>query len=101
MPIEFDADLGNSYREMTERLAADPVGQAIVFELMMQIFFTQVLGVRPELIGWRRGNVTKPGEMWQGNGVAADFSEAGCSDQSLQRSARSRHKAAALCIRIS
>jgi hypothetical protein len=47
MPIELDADLSNSYREMTERLAADPVGQAIVFELMMRLFFTQVLGIRP------------------------------------------------------
>ena len=72
-PIEFDADVGNSYREMTERLAADPVGQAIVFELMMQLFFTRVLGIRPEVIGWRRGKVMKPGTMWQGSGAAADF----------------------------
>ena len=72
-PVEFDADVGNSYREMTERLAADPVGQAIVFELMMRLFFTRVLGIRPELIGSRRGNVMKPGKMWHGNGVAADF----------------------------
>ena len=72
-PVDFDADVGNSYREMTERLAADPVGQAIVFELMMRLFFTRVLGIRPELIGWRRGNVMKPGKMWYGNGVAADF----------------------------
>ena len=42
--VEFDADVGNNYREMTERLAADPVGQAIVFELMMRLFFTRVLG---------------------------------------------------------
>ena len=75
VPIELDADLGNSYREMTERLAADPVGQAIVFELMMRLFFTQVLGVRLELVGWRRGNVTKPAEMWASNGVAADFTK--------------------------
>ena len=72
-PVEFDADVGNSYREMTERLAADPVGQAIVFELMMRLFFIRVLGIRPELIGWRRGNVGKPGKKWNGNGVAADF----------------------------
>ena len=72
-PIEFDADVGNSYREMTERLAGDPVGQAIVFEQMMQLFFTRVLGIRPELIGWRRGSVTKPGKMWHGNGMATDF----------------------------
>ena len=72
-PIDFDADVGNSYREMTERLAADPVGQAIVFELMMQLFFTRVLGIRPEVIGWRRGKVMKPGTMWQGSGAAADF----------------------------
>ena len=32
-PVELNADLEHSYREMTERLAADPVGQAIVLEL--------------------------------------------------------------------
>jgi hypothetical protein len=71
--FEFDAEVENSYREMTERLAADPVGQAIVFEFMMQLFFTRVLGLRPELIGWRRGNIMKPAKMWQGTGTAADF----------------------------
>ena len=71
--FEFDTDVENNYREMTQRLAADPVGQAIVFEEMMQLFFTRVLGIRPELIGWRRGSVKRPSELWQGNGVAADF----------------------------
>ena len=54
-------------------MAADPVDQAIVFELMMRLFFTRVLGIRKELIGWRRGNVMKLGKMWNGNGIAADF----------------------------
>ena len=40
-----------SYREMVERLAQDPAGQAIVFELMIQLFFVHVLGVRPGLEG--------------------------------------------------
>ena len=39
----------------------------------MQLFFIRVLGIRPELIGWRRGSVMRPSELWQGNGVAADF----------------------------
>ena len=47
-PVELDAELEYTYREMTERLAADPIGQAIVFELMMRLFFQHVLGVRPE-----------------------------------------------------
>ena len=40
---------------------------------MMRLFFTRVLGIRTELIGWRRGNVMKLGKMWNGNGIAADF----------------------------
>ena len=49
------------------------MAQAIVFEQMMQLFFTRVLGIRPEVIGWRRGSVTKLGKMWHGNGMATDF----------------------------
>ena len=37
-PFGFDSDVESSYREMTQRLATDPVGQAIVFEEMMQLF---------------------------------------------------------------
>ena len=37
--VQLDQDVENSYREMTERLAADPVGQAIVFEIMISLFF--------------------------------------------------------------
>ena len=72
-PFQFDSGVGASYREMTERLAADPVGQAIVFEFMMQLFFTRVLGIRAELIGWRRGSIGKPSKKWNCHGTAADF----------------------------
>ena len=72
-PFDFDTDVENTYREMTERLAADPIGQAMVFEMMMQLFFVHVLGLRPEDIGWRRGSIKKPMNLWQSNGVAADF----------------------------
>ena len=47
----------------------------MVFELMMRLFFTQVLGVRPETIGWPRGSVTKPAKMWTSSGIAADFTK--------------------------
>ena len=42
-------------REMTERLASDPAGQAFVFELIIRVFFTTVLGARRDSIGWKRG----------------------------------------------
>ena len=61
--FDFDTDVENNYREMAQRLAADPVGQAIVFEEMMQLFFTRILGIRPELNGWRRGSITKPSNL--------------------------------------
>ena len=99
-PIEFDKDVGNSYKEMTERLAGDPVGQAIVFEQMMQLFFIRILGIRSELVGWRRGGVTKPGKMWHGNGMATDFRTRWLFGPiAAAFGPRSRHKGAALCTR--
>ena len=53
--FDFDREVEVSYREMTQRLARDPVGQAVVFELMIRLFFIHVLGIRPELVGWERG----------------------------------------------
>ena len=72
VPFHFDEKVTASYREMTERLAADPVGQAFVFELMIRLFFIHVLGVRPELVGWRRGERRKVATIWASDGVAAD-----------------------------
>lgn len=42
-------------RDMAERLARDPVGQVLVFELMIRLFFEYVLGCDPHAVGWRRG----------------------------------------------
>ena len=53
--FRFDEDVTESYRDMVARLARDPVGQTLVFELMVRLFFVHVLGIRPELIGHRRG----------------------------------------------
>jgi hypothetical protein len=62
---------------MTQRLARDPVGQVIVFELMIRLFFYHVLGVRPELVGWERGAVRKAAEQWVSDGVAQDWPHVG------------------------
>ena len=51
----FEDEVTESYRDMVGRLARDPVGQTLVFELMIRLFFVHVLGARPELIGHRRG----------------------------------------------
>ena len=72
--FSFDASVTASYREMTQRVARDPVGQAIVFELMIRLFFVHVLGVREELVGWRRGEVRRAARKWCSDGLAADFS---------------------------
>ncbi|CAK0863360.1 unnamed protein product [Prorocentrum cordatum] len=73
----FDNDLTEAeqvtFSEMSQRIAADPVGQAVVFELMMRLFFVHVLGLRPETVGWRRGEVRKASEHWVSDGVAADL----------------------------
>ena len=60
-----------SYREMVERLAQDPAGQAVVFELMIQLFFEHVLGVRPDLVGFSHGTGRLPSDGWFSDGCAA------------------------------
>ena len=62
--FSFDLDVQVSYREMVQRVAADPVGQAIVFELMIRLFFVHELGIRPELIGWKRGHARPKAKRW-------------------------------------
>ena len=72
---EREADLNRSYKEMVERLARDPVGQTIVFELMIRLFFIHVLGLRRDTVGWRRGAArTGQGPRFF-DGYAADFLE--------------------------
>ena len=75
--FHFDQDIEISYREMTQRLARDPVGQAVVFELMIRLFFIHVLGIRPEHVGWERGAVRKTAERWASDGVAQDWPHVG------------------------
>ena len=69
----FEPDVEVSYREMTQRVACDPVGQSIVFELMIRLFFIHVLGLRPETVGWQRGEVRKRSQHWVSDGLAADL----------------------------
>ena len=59
-----------SFREMTERLASDPAGQALVFEFLIRSFFVCVLGVREECVGWRRGSTKAVRTSWCTDGVA-------------------------------
>ena len=74
--VELDAsdDLTEDspkYRDMMCRLARDPVGQTVVFELLMRLFFLHVLGVRPECLHNRRKSVRKHTREWCTDGVAA------------------------------
>ena len=69
----FEPDVDVSYREMAQRVASDPVGQAIVFELMIRLFFVHILGLRPETVGWQRGEVRMASEQWVSDGIAADL----------------------------
>ena len=53
------------------RLARDPVGQTVVFELIMRLFFLHVLGVRPECLHNRRKAVRKHTREWCTDGITA------------------------------
>ena len=74
--VEFDAshDFADDlpkYRDMMCRLARDPVGQTVVFELLMRLFFLHVLGVRPECLHNRRKVARRHTREWCTDGVAA------------------------------
>ena len=62
-----------TFSQMSQRVAGDPVAQAVVFELMMRLFFVHVLGLRAETVGWRRGAIRKSSRHWVSDGVAADL----------------------------
>ena len=51
---EIGQDTLPKYRHMMQRLARDPHGQTVVFELMMRLFFLHVLGIRPGCLKNRR-----------------------------------------------
>ena len=70
-----EADFSHPYREMVSRLARDPVGQTLVFELMTRLFFVHVLGIRPDVVGWRRGKARTATGARYFDGAAADFYE--------------------------
>ena len=66
-----------AYREMMQRLARDPHGQTIVFELMMRLFFLHVLGVRPDCLHNRRRAGATARQEWCTDGVAASSTQPG------------------------
>ena len=73
--FQMSEHINHSYREMTERLAGDPVGQAIAFELMIMLFFTHVLGIQRETVGWKRGEARKFARHWNRNGSACNLEQ--------------------------
>ena len=61
-----------SYAELRQRLVHDPVGQAIMFELYIRLFYRFVLGVREECVAQSRGaKVPEVPSEWCTDGIAA------------------------------
>ena len=67
----MDCNVLPRYRDMMQRLARDPVGQTLMFEKIMQLFFIHVLGVRPECLRNRRRATGAMPQEWCTDGVAA------------------------------
>ena len=59
------------YRNKMQRVASDTVGQTVVFELIMRLFFIFVLGVRPDSLRNRRRAAASKQKEWFTDGVAA------------------------------
>ena len=72
--IDLDAEAGDvpAYAEIRLRLVHDPVGQAVMFELFIRLFYLFVLGVRADCVAQPRGpkGFQVPDE-WCTDGVAA------------------------------
>jgi len=66
-----------AYRDMMRRLASDPYGQTLVFELVMRLFFLHVLGVRPECLQNRRRSQRLHAREWCTDGAAASSTAPG------------------------
>ena len=66
-PIDLEAEAGDgpTYAEMRLRLVHDPVGQAIMFELFIRLFYLFVLGVRADCVSHPRGpnRISSPGRV--------------------------------------
>ena len=68
---EADQAVLPRYRDMMQRLARDPVGQTLVFDLVMRLCFVHVFGIRRDCLqNRRRGSPSAPRE-WYTDGVAA------------------------------
>ena len=74
------SDVLPKYRDMMRRVAQNPVGQTVCFELIMRLFFVHVLGVRPECVGGRRRGIPPRKRCswdWCTDGVAASSTAPG------------------------
>ena len=78
---DLNAEILPKYRDMMQRLARDPVGQTLVFELIMRLFFIHVLGVRLECLQNRRRTKQSAPREWCTDGVAASSSAPGIFGQ--------------------
>ena len=65
------------YRDMLRRLAQDPVGQVVQFELLMRLFLQHVLNVRPETLDCRRNAARGACREWCNDGAACASTGAG------------------------
>ena len=74
---DLNAEILPKYRDMMQRLARDPVGQTLVFESIIRLFFIHVLGVRPECLQNRRRTKQSAPREWCTDGIAASSSAPG------------------------
>ena len=74
---DVDADVWDKYRDVMKRVAADPVGQTLVFEKIMTLFFQHVLGARPETLDNKRRATPKAPRAWCTDGVASSSTAPG------------------------
>ena len=78
---DADTAIWEKYRDVMKRVAADPVGQTIVFEKMMTLFFLHVIGVRPDTLDNKRRAAPKLPRALCTDGVASSSTAPGILDQ--------------------
>ena len=65
------------YAELRLRVVNDPVGQSIIVQPFLRLFFLHVLGARPECVAQPEHAYIKPRD-WLADGVAASLISLGC-----------------------
>ena len=75
--LDADPEMTIAYEQLRLRVVNDPVGQAIVVELLLRLFVLHLLGALPDCVAQPESETTDR-NTWFTDGVAASLTSLGC-----------------------